>query len=312
MISRRKESNEQHWQQVSVYLPLSSCVMLLVWSLLSLFLSIHSSTSDQLCQDTCQYQYDTQTEFQLPISCTQIRRDRCSAVLNFDHVHQTVAIEFGSPLPKQVADITVETKTIVHTVINLEDTSFMHQTVEYYCSTGDSCDLDYVRMKAIPLFSRKQCDNFQKELMKYLHPNSTSLQRECFVSETTFARCDLPCDLLYSPDRIIRSCDGQVDLTFETSVGQSTPINLPEFRTRLFSYGCTGQFCNGQVMQGIIQKLIDSDQGQCLISLNETAVTSTSTFTTPSSSADYNQARACAFVSSVLIGFVLVFAFSLP
>ena len=47
-----------------------------------------------------------------------------------------------------------------HTAINLEDTSFIHQTVEYFCSTGDICELDYSQTKAVLLCSRKLWRNF--------------------------------------------------------------------------------------------------------------------------------------------------------
>ena len=277
----------------------SSFLMLLLCSLLSILLWIPSSTSDQSCVDNCQFEYDIETEFLLPTRCRYSRRDQCSAMLNFDHVKQTVAIEFGSPLPRQATGMSGETETIAHTVINLEDTSFIHQTVEYFCSTGDACELDYVRTIAIPKYSRKRCGDFQKELMKYLHPNSTSLQRNCYVSETTLMLCNLPCDLFYTPDAVKRACDGQVDVAFETSVGRSTPIDLPDYRARLFAYGCTGQLCNGPVMQKVIEKLIDSDQGQCLISVNETTTSGT-----PSTLVDPTQGRAFIFVSSFMIIFI--------
>ena len=251
----------------------------LIFSFLNLVFLLHSSTADQLCIDSCQFDYDPQSIFTLPQDCTVIQRSQCSVRLIFNYITKKVNVQFSSSTIKDAAAIIYETETKVRSVISFEN-DFIQQTVDYSCSTGNQCDLDYVRNTAIPLYAEKDCTEFKADLMQQLYFNDTS-RRECFLNETYVYLCDQPCDLLYDGfNQTERSCDGRVDLAFETSIGESTPVNKPEYLYRTYSYGCSTEFCNGPILQKVIEILIHRDEGQCLIGFNNTIDTTTTSSTT--------------------------------
>lgn len=226
-----------------------------------------------------------QSSFTLPAACTPIEQERCSARLVFDYITKKVNVKFDAAAIKDTAQTVYDTDTAVRSVINFER-DFIQQTVDYSCSTSNSCNLDYVQNIAIPVYSQKNCSTLKFELILTLYTNQT-IQRDCFVNDTFASLCTAPCDLLYdNSGRTARGCDGRVDLAFETSIGVSTPVNKPEYRARTYAYGCNTPLCNGLIFQKRVETLLDRDlvQDGCLISLNstfETTVTSTSTTQRP-------------------------------
>jgi hypothetical protein len=253
--------------------------MFFFWYLLNFFLIINSCISDQVCINSCQFNFDIHAEFTLPHDCTYTRREQCAVMIIFDYEDAAIEIDFGFESDKPDNKSVYDTDNIIITVINLEDPSFIRHTVTYYCSTGDNCDLNYVKTKAIPLYAPKACQDFRKLLVERLYPDPSSSHRDCFLNDTATLLCEQPCDLSYnSSNQISRSCGGRVDLAFETTVGQSSPVNKPEYTNRIFAYACTPGLCNGLVMQNLIRKMITTDNGECMIFLNETIETTTSTF----------------------------------
>jgi hypothetical protein len=282
--------------------------MFFLWSLLHFVFIINSASSDQVCVSSCEFEQNFQSIFCLPPKCTFTRRDQCSVILKFNYQTQIVTVDFSSQLHKQRLDAVYKTDHVVNSVINLEETSFIQHTVEYYCSTGDNCDLDYVQNIAIPLYVRKSCQHFRSELIKYLHPNSSSPHRYCLQNNSSPVLCELACDIIYNnPDNIYRSCDGQVDLTFDTKYGQSTPINKPDYSYRSFAYACTSELCNGIVIQNRIQRLVDLDNGECMILLNETIGSTTSALPTTTTTTMKPRSTAAAFSKSFILIIVIGF-----
>jgi hypothetical protein len=255
------------------------------------------------------------TSFNLPPDCTVNRQDECSVLLIFNYAAQTVTIDFSFAFRKQRLRADYQTDNTINTVIGLEEPIIIEHVVEYYCSTGDDCDLNYVKDKALPLYTEKSCQNFRSELIRYLNPDPSSAQRDCFQNDNTTSLCILPCELQYqNPNSISRSCTGIVDIGFETTVGQSTPINKPEYNSRSITYGCSSEMCNGIPMQQRIQRLISLDNGECIITLNDTIDTTTSvplTTTTTATIKPGNQAITFS-KSFILIIFILCFVYFFP
>lgn len=282
--------------------------------LLTILLTIPSCASYPLCIDSCQFEHDMRTPFDLPSRCNSSRREaHCSVVLTFDATKQTVAFDFGTSSPPDHGDVVYETENILHTEIHLDDTLSVEQKLEYYCSTGDRCELDFITTKVIPSYATKRCQHLQTKLIQYLHPNSTSSHRECFLNETEIGACSSLCSLLHvHADYIKRSCDDHARHLFETSAGRSTPSNHPDYEHRLFSYGCTSQLCNGPVIQKHIQTMIDTDNGECLLGLDppasSTTAPMTSTSTTPpmASTSTMNPNQASSLSASLLFTILIL------
>jgi hypothetical protein len=284
--------------------------MLLFWHILNVFVIVHYCSSDQSCIHSCQFDYDIRTVFTLPLTCRIVKQARCSVLLRFTPGKQFVNIDFSSSSIKLEKSQIYETDNIAHSIIGFEEDSFIEQTIEYSCSTGDLCDVDYVQRTAIPLYSHKQCDAFQKTLIQHLHPASSSSKRECFISEREIGACTAPCDLFHSnSNSIVRSCDGRVDLGFQTVIGRSTLANKVEYHARWFSYACTSELCNGPVMEHELAKLIDKDHGKCLIVFNDTIETSTTALSTSTSTTavPYNHTSTFATSWFVMIFVVMLF-----
>ena len=274
-----------------------------------MLLIIHSCASYPLCIDSCQFDHDMLTPLTLPSGCNFTRQAHCSVRLTFDTAKQTVALDFGTSSPPAHEGVIYETENILHSEMHLEDTLSVEQTVEYYCSTGDRCELDYVTTKLIPFYAAKKCQHLQAKLVQYLHANSTSAMRECFLNESGIGACPSLCSLLHEhADKITRSCDDHARLLFQTSAGRSTPTNHPDYEHRLFSYGCTSPLCNGPVVQKHIQKLIEADNSECLLGLDPP--TSTSTTQPMTSTLNPNQASSVS-ASSVFTILILSVYFNM-
>ena len=271
-----------------------------LWSFLNLLLLLHPCTAGQSCISSCQFDYDLQSAFTLPEQCTTIEQAQCSVRLIFNYITNKVNVQFSSAaIKKAAAEPIYDTETNVRSVINFEN-DFIQQTVDYSCSTSNKCELDYVQKTAIPRYAGKNCTEFKADLMRQLYSNQTS-HRECFLNDTQAYLCDEPCDLLhYGINQTNRACDGRVDLAFETSIGQSTPVNKPEYLYRTYSYACTTEFCNGAVLQKTVEILIHRDEGQCLIVLNDT-IDTTTTSTSPINTTAGGLASMVATSSSFLI-----------
>ena len=290
--------------------------MFFFWYLLNIFLVIHSCISDQLCIDTCKIRHDMHTSFELPPECTVTRREQCTVLLIFNYAEQTVTIDFAFESYKQHLQADYQTDNVVHSVITLQDPPFVEHNVEYYCSTGDNCDLNYVKDIAIPQYSAKTCTDFRTQLIRYLNPDNAPAERDCFQIDNSTSLCNLPCQLEYhNPNSISRSCDGTIDIGFETTVGQSTPTNKPEYNSRQFAYGCMTEMCNGIEMQYRIQRLISMDNGECMIILNKTFESTTSILTTipmTTTTPKHHNHGTTFSKSFILIIFILNFVYFFP
>lgn len=250
--------------------------MFFLWYIFHLLIIINYSISDQLCIDRCQFEYDLHSNFSLPSECNITRRDNCFVLTTFDYSKQIVKVYFS--LEYDPLDITniYQTDTTISTIINLADPPFIQHSIEHFCSTGDHCDLNYVENIAIPKYSSKACDDLRSEFIQYLNPNPPSFERDCYLNENTTLKCNQPCEFMYNnPNEISRSCDGELNMMFKTTVGLSTPINKPENYFRKWDYACTTSLCNGKPMQEHIEKLIYSDNEKCLIIFNQTNETTT-------------------------------------
>jgi hypothetical protein len=250
--------------------------MFFLWYILHLLIIINYSISDQLCIDKCQFEYNLHSNFSLPSDCHTIRRDSCYVLTTFDYIKQTIKISFSLEPDRQDIENDYQTDNIIRSTINLEGTPFTINSVEYYCSTGDHCDLDYVENIAIPIYTPKSCEKFRSQLIQYLNPDPPTHERDCYINENTTLKCDLPCEFIYdNPDKISRSCEGDLDLMFETIIGESTPINKPEYHYRTWKFSCTTSLCNGKEMQQRIEDLIRLDDGECLSFFNQPNETTT-------------------------------------
>ena len=186
--------------------------MFFFWYLLNFFLIIHSCISDQLCISTCQFEHDMHTSFELPPECTITRREQCTALLIFSFAKQTVTIDFGLESHKQHLQADYQTDNVVRSVIFFNDPPFVEHVVQYFCSTGDNCDLNYVKDIAIPQYSAKTCTDFGTQLTRYLNPSDAPAVRDCFQIDNSISFCQSSCQLEYhNPNNISRSCDGTVD-----------------------------------------------------------------------------------------------------
>jgi len=250
--------------------------MFFLWYFLHLLIIINSCISNQLCIDRCQFEYNLHSNFSLPSDCNVTRRDYCFVITTFDYIKETIKVYFNLEFDEQHLENAYQIDNVIHSTISLEDPTFIEHSVEYSCSTGDNCDLDYVQNLAIPSYTSKSCENFRLKLIQYLNPDVPSADRDCFINEYVTSTCDLPCEFIYhNPNQISRSCDGDLGLIFETTIGQSIPINKPEYNYRTWNFSCTPRLCNGKEMQQTIQNLIDSDNGECLIFFNQANTTTT-------------------------------------
>ena len=242
-----------------------------VFGVFYFFILIHLSTTDQSCVNSCVVESKFGAKLELPETCGKATKAKCSVLATFDYVNSVTVIEFGLNQRKQRSMDSNETEVTVNSVFSLEDKTFVRQAVEYFCSTGDRCELNFIEQQALPLYSQKKCDRFQSILYKNLVSEPVTTQRECFFNETIVTFCSEPCNLIYTNStQIQRSCNDLVDLSFETFIGQSTPVNKPEYKDRSFSYGCSTPLCNGPAMQEQLKDSIENDRGECLILLNET------------------------------------------
>ena len=163
--------------------------------------------------------------------------------------------------------------------------------VEYYCSTGDRCEYDYVVNQALSLYIHKTCHHLRVNLISLLHSDPSSPSRSCMLGNGDISICNHPCHLfLLDPNTIIRACNSPINLKFQTSVGRTTPTNKPEYSYRVYSYGCTTELCNGNAKQQQIEKLIKADDGECLLLLEDGNQTTTSVTTYEPITVPHNQA----------------------
>ncbi len=250
--------------------------MVFLWYLFHLLILVNYSISDQLCIDKCEFQYDFNSNFSLPSDCNTTRRNRCFVLTQFDYIKKIIKIDFSLEPDEIHLDTDNQTDTRVRSYINLANPSFIQHSIDYFCSTDNYCDLEFVRNIALSILTPKSCTKFRSQLIQYLNPDPQSTDRDCYRSENTTFKCDKPCELIYkNPNETVRSCDGQLKLEFQTTVGQSTPIDKPEYQYRTWSFSCTSQLCNGQSMQQRVENLIDFDHGECMISFKETNETTT-------------------------------------
>jgi hypothetical protein len=286
-------------------------LMFLLWCITSLLLIINSCNSAQLCVDSCTFEHDFDATFALPSNCTFVQRDQCDTILTFNFLTRIVNIQFGKlSQEEQGNDSDYTSDNIAHTVIALDGDLSVQHVIEYYCSTGDRCEYDYVLNQALPLYIHKTCQHLRVNLIALLHSDPASTHRPCLLDDGDVSVCDKPCELFYvNPNQTLRSCDGQRDLTFQTTVGRSTPTNKPDYDYRLYAYACTTTLCNGFPEQDNIEKLLQSDDGECLIHFDDgntttTSVTPTSTTTTYHNHAISFSKSFVLFVFCFLVSFV--------
>jgi hypothetical protein len=243
----------------------------------SLLLIINSCISDQLCIDSCSFDHDFDASFAIPPNCTFIQRDQCDVILTFNYSARIINIKFGTLSHKQQRDdITYTSELISNTIITLDGDSSAQNIVEYYCSTEDHCEYNYVVNQALNLYIHKTCHHFRVNLISLLHSDPSSSSRSCVLNSGDISPCDNPCQLSFlNPNLISRTCDSRRNLEFETTVGRTTPINNPAYDYRFYTYTCTTELCNGLEMQDKIQKLIQSDDGECLVFLENINQTTT-------------------------------------
>ncbi|CAF1126239.1 unnamed protein product [Rotaria sordida] len=80
---------------------------------------------------------------------------------------------------------------------------------------------------------------------KIINSNPLSLYHDCFQTNCKTLRYDLFCNLIYdNPNQLLQSCNGQVYLTFNKIMSQSTPINKLEYNYRSFTYASTTPLCD--------------------------------------------------------------------
>jgi hypothetical protein len=254
-----------------------NCMMFFLWYVVSLFLIINSCTSEQLCIDSCKFDHNFDADLTLPPNCNFTQRDQCDVILTFEYSTRIVNIEFGTLSRKQQRDDIVYTSELIsHTTITLDGDSSTENMVEYYCSTGDRCEYNYVVHQLLPLYIHKTCHHFRANLISLLHSDPSSTNRSCLSDSGDVLKCDNPCELVFfHPNLTLRNCDADRNLQFETTVGRTTPTNKPEYDYRLYAYTCTTEMCNGFEMQNKIDKLIETDDGECLIFLQKSSATTT-------------------------------------
>jgi hypothetical protein len=131
-----------------------------------------------------------------------------------------------------------------------------------------------------------------ENLISLLHSDPSSSSRSCLINNGDISVCDQPCSLSFvDPNDTFRICENQQSLTFQTTVGRSTPTNKPEYNYRMYAYACTTELCNGVAKQQEIEKLLQPDNGECLIDLDDGNKTTTSGVTpTFLPTAHHNQA----------------------
>lgn len=251
--------------------------MFLFWYLFYLLILVNYSINDQLCIDKCQFQYDFHSNFSLPSDCNITRRVRCFVLTEFDYINKIIKLYFSlEPDEINLDDNNNQTDIRVRSYINLAEPPSIQHSIDYFCSNSDYCDLEFVQNIAMPIFTPKSCTKFRTQLIEYLNPEPLSMNRDCYRSENTTFKCDKPCELIYkNPNETLRSCDGQLKLEFETMVGQAIPIDKPEYEYRTWSFSCTSQLCNGKSMQQRVERLIDFDHDECMISFKQINETTT-------------------------------------
>ena len=246
--------------------------MSFVCYLFSVAILLNVCLGQQLCIDSCKFEQPFEQNFTLPSNCTSSQQTECSVVLTFDYTTRVVTIEFGfSQTDRHSEPITYTSDNIAYTTFTLNDNSSVQHTIEYYCSTGDRCDFNYVRDQALALYTHKHCANFREQLSSLLYANPPTSTRQCMSKTSNVSSCDRPCVLSFiNPTDTLRICEGEQYLGFRTAVGRSTPESKPEYNYRLYAYSCTTPVCNGYDTQARVEKLIDSDNGDCLITLKPT------------------------------------------
>ncbi|CAF1162098.1 unnamed protein product [Adineta steineri] len=258
--------------------------MFFLWSIGSLLLILNSCICQQLCINSCNFNQDFDADLVRPSNCTIIEQERCSAILIFDYSTRIVNIQFGSYSKKQQRDDILYTSELISTtMITLENESSTKTKVEFYCSSSSLCEINYVITQALPVYIHKTCHHLRVNLISLLHSNPSSSSRSCMMNDDSVSKCDQPCKLFSpNPNQTLRGCESSSNLEFQTTIGRTTPTNKPEYDHRLYSYTCTTELCNGYEKQQEIEKLIKSDNGECLSFLEDINQTTTTT--------SYNQA----------------------
>lgn len=275
--------------------------MFFLWLFIHCFILFHCVFTDQSCIDRCDFQYNLSLNFTLPSDCNLIRRDRCYVLINFDYTKELIDVHFSLEPDEEISTNENQTDLVVRSTISLTDPKSIQHSVGYYCSTGDQCDLEFVQQTILPTFVNKSCDAFRSRLIDHLNPNPPSMSRQCYQNENTTLKCDAACELIYTgPNEISRSCDGDLGMKFVTIVGQSTPIDKPEYDNRNYSYACNTPLCNGRSMQERIEYLIIYDHEECLISFKE--MNETTTVIPSKSTSRYVAGSLCMIL---LVGFLL-------
>lgn len=246
--------------------------MLLLCSLLVIFSVFHQSNAEQLCLESCRFDHSFDGNFTIPLNCTIGPREQCAATMTFDYTNRVVHMLFGNLSKSVQSDAeNYTTDNVIHTSIGLDGDSSTEHVIEYYCSSGDLCERNYVLDEALPQFLKKTCFFIRTKLIALLRADPSVKQRACMIADGEEVICDKQCELFYqAPGKVKRDCDNQRNLEFQTTVGYSTPINKPEYQYRLFAYACTTPACNAYTTQAKIEKLLREDDGECLVGFNST------------------------------------------
>ncbi|UJR23048.1 hypothetical protein I4U23_026074 [Adineta vaga] len=264
--------------------------MFFLWLSISLLLITKFCTSQPLCIDSCKFNHNFDDTLVLPSNCTIQQRDQCATILIFDYSNRIVNIQFGSYSNRQQrSNIIYTTELITDTIITLDGESSAQNVVEYYCREGDRCEYEYIVNNILPFYIHKTCHRLRVQLIARLHGDPSSTSRTCVINgDSDTSTCGQPCELFFNnPNETLRRCDSPKDLQFQTTVGQTTPINKPEYNYRLYSYTCTTDLCNSYAKQQEIERLIKSDDGECLVFLENINQTSTTTIV-PYSQGSFN------------------------
>lgn len=244
--------------------------MLLLINIILLTLS-NLSNSDRLCRSDCFFSKNFAENLTIPSSCREIRRSKCSVLINFDYIERRTSFDFDLIPSKLMKETGESSKTTVTSIFNLEDTTFARQTVEHFCSDEDFCDWKFVENEGIFYERKTSCDKIGGKFVEILYDQSLPGEFECFLNDTTVGLCESPCEFMeIDSAESERSCDGLIDLAFQTSLSRTTKNGETFFQDRIFSYACTKSLCNGVNTEKQIRSIIDDDRGSCLISLNET------------------------------------------
>jgi len=247
--------------------------MFLLCYFLQLVLLLKFSICTQLCVDNCQVEYDLYGTFTLPSGCSMIQRDYCYVLTIFDYVKQTVKVEFN-------ADFDNENRTTIKikSIFSLEEPESIEHLLSYTCSTGDHCDIEYIRNLTVQRSAPDACQRLRSQLIDYLDPPPLSTVRDCYIDEQTTSKCQRPCEFIYkSSSEISRSCSGDLELTFEMIIEKSRPTNQSESddSQRTWSFSCTTSNCNGRQMQDQIDNLIHLNRKPCFFSFDDDQPTTT-------------------------------------